>query len=588
VIFKEPEPLWARPSFRSTLAFLVIGLFAWITKRLRGSPQTVTRITLYVISIGSPWIGKDFLDSTVLISLLGISLLVGTTLGLLSPMMFRELESIDPFRPFAGLATSIPLVRKRLFASYLARLLDRIDRERQKANNETYTPIPIKIKENRKSALDTSACSPAEQICKLLTVSRVEDRATVVIEAPGGRGKSALLRESARLAAEKHFIDPRIPIPVFCDGESASLFDRAKESLGRDGFSDDLLRALAKSGAFFFIVDGLSESTVSPKVLREHLAAFGNDVPLLLSSRPSSPHIQTIEQIAEAWIVLEPERLNDSTLKTFVNAYGSSIDAMRTEVLQACRDDDGTYLPILIRLAILGGGTGMHSIRDVYAGAINQILAKKGLSVDSAVQLCLETYWETGERRLQFANATQERKAILTTLAGADLVVSAETNPTDASNPHTVRFFHDSIQSYLTAVGIMGKPDWQNKLHVAAGDPRFDADGTRVTELFVMCLHTFQPQSALKKHLLNSVQRFSVDFSGALSRDWVIEAADLALSDFISPDTAAGLALATAAAECFKQPDIRFLGFLYARTVRYLWPKSGTPSDIGQHTTVQA
>jgi len=583
VIFKEPEPLWARPSFRSVLVFLAICLFAWVCKRLRGSPQTVTRITLYIISIGSPWIGKDFLDSPVLISLLGISLLAGAVLGLLSPKMFRELESLDPFRPFAGLATSIPLVRKRLFASYLVRLRDRIDRERQKANNETYTPIPIKVKEGRKSRLDSSACSSADQICKLLTALRMEERVTVVIEAPGGRGKSALLRESVRLAVEKQSIDPRIPIPVFCDGEGATLFDRAKESLGRDGFSDDLLRGLAKSGAFFFIVDGLSESTVSPKILREHLAAFDNEVPLLLSSRPSNPHVQTVQQVADAWMVVEPERLNDSTLETFIKAYGKSRDALSMEVLQACRDDDGTYLPILIRLAILGGGTGMQSIRDVYAGAINQILTNKGFSVDSAVQFCLETYWETGERRLQFANAPQERKAILATLAGADLVVPAEMNPTDATNPHTVRFFHDSIQSYLTSVGIIGKPDWQDRLLLAAGDPRFDADATRITELFVMCLHTFQPQSTLRKHLLNSVQRFSVDFAGALSRDWVIEAAELALSNLISSDTAGGMALARAAEECFKQPDIRSLGFLYARAARYLWPKPRKQSDIAQH-----
>lgn len=196
------------------------------------------------------------------------------------------------------------------------------------------------------------------------------------------------------------------------------------------------------------VLDGLTESAVSATTLREHFASFGMTVPLLFSTRPSKAHIGVIEQAASSWIVIEPERLNDGTLNDFVKAYGKSSESLSPEVKAACRDDDGTYLPILIRLALLAGGTGMQSIRDVYAGAVNQILVNKGVSIDSAVRFCLDTYWETGERRLRFARASQDSKVLLSALMGADLVVAAEINPADPGNPHTVRFFHDSIQSY--------------------------------------------------------------------------------------------------------------------------------------------
>ncbi|WP_156898225.1 hypothetical protein [Methylocapsa acidiphila] len=574
VVFTNPEPLLARPWFRAVLVFFAICFVALVTKRLAGSPQTFTRYVLYIGSIGAPWVGKDFLDPGVLVGLLGASLLAGSVLGLMSPTLFRELEPLDPFRPFAGLATSIPTVRRRLFAAYSARLLNRIERERQQANGESYTPVPIRIKESSNIDLEGDAASPAERICNAFSADRSDERTCIILEAPGGRGKSALVREVLRLMVERSNKDPRSPIPVICDGDGVTLYDRMRESLGQDGFSDSLLRASARSGAFLFVLDGLTESTVTAKTLREHFATFGMTVPLLLSTRPSKAHIGVIEQAAASWIVIEPERLSDETLRDFVKAYGRSFDNLTPEVRAACRDEDGTYLPILIRLALLARGTEMQSIRDVYAAAVNQILANKGVSTDAAVQFCLDTYWETGERRIRFATASQDSKELLSALMGADLVVAAEVNPADPGNPHTVRFFHDSIQSYLTAVGLVGCVNWQENLEMAAGDPKFDADNTQVTELFTMCLHTFQPQTLLRKHLLQSLRTLSDDFAGALSRDWVVEATALpGLSDELPAEVAGGLALTKAGEMCFVNLDIRFLGRLYARAVRYLWPK---------------
>ncbi len=577
VVFREPIPLLDRHWFRSVLAFVFICALVWVGKCFPGGPQTIARVGVYVAStasMASPWVGKDLLDPTVLVGLLVASFLLGAVTGLLSPRMFRELESLEPFRYCARVAATIPGVRRRLFAGYVTRLLDRLEREREKANGETYIPLPFTVGDAHNTEMAPDADSPADQLCKAVSAREADERTNLIIEAPGGRGKSALLREVVRLAVVEFSADPRRPIPVFCDGDGDTLFDRAAESLGRDGFSSELLRSLAKSGAFFFVLDGLSESTVTANTLRQHVAAYDISASMLLSTRPSDAHLRAVEQAASAWVVVEPERLSDDTLDDFVQGYTDSAGVLSPEVKDACRDEDGTYLPILIRLAILADGQGMRSIRDVYSASINQILSERALSADSAVQLCRDTYWATGDRRLRFANATHERRAVLRDLMGADLVVPAETNRADADNPHTVRFFHDSIQSYLTAVGLTGEPQWRDELLEAAGHPRFDADSTGVTELFRMCFHTFDSQPTLRKHLLDSLLGFSTDFAGALNRDWVVRAANLPdLADSLPPDMAGGLALAQAARECFENSDIRYLGSLYARVARHIWPK---------------
>lgn len=121
---------------------------------------------------------------------------------------------------------------------------------------------------------------------------------------------------------------------------------------------------------------------------------------------------------------------------------------------------------------------------------------------------------------------------------------------------------------------MVGRSDWQENLQIAAGDQKFDADTGQVTELFIMCLHTFQPQTLLRKHLLQSLRALSGTFAGTLNRDWIVEAAALpGLSDELPADVAGGLALVKAGDMCSMNSDIRFLGRLYARAVRYLWPK---------------
>ena len=68
-----------------------------------------------------------------------------------------------------------------------------------------------------------------------------------------------------------------------------------------------------------------------------------------------------------------PLRLDDSTIAAFESAYVESDSRLpdRTPALlspalrRACRTADGTYLPILVRLAV-GLGSRASSVKDVY------------------------------------------------------------------------------------------------------------------------------------------------------------------------------------------------------------------------------
>ena len=107
-------------------------------------------------------------------------------------------------------------------------------------------------------------------------------------------------------------------------------------------------------------------------------------------------------------------------------------------------------------------------------------------------------------------------------------------------------------------MGLVTRPDWQETLLVAAGNPRFDTDDTGVAELVLMRIHAFPYPNTLQKHFLEFLQRIAKEEGGRITRNWVIDATRLAgLSPQVPSDIAAGQALAFVADECFKNPDIR-------------------------------
>src|SRR5262249_19099408 len=157
--------------------------------------------------------------------------------------------------------------------------------------------------------------------------------------------------------------------------------------------------------------------------------------------------------------------------------------------------------------------------------------------------------------------------------------------------PNEVRFFHDSMQSYLTAYGLAaqdqeGYPqlprpvddpttkawDRSRVLLWAAANPkcslaRADLLQTCGTELFQMCLATFATREGMRRWLRDELLKWAGDHEGDLrGRD--VKAAIPRQLNFQTKDTHGSRILAKAAVACFEADEksdvLAMLGTLYA------------------------
>lgn len=578
IALKPAVPLVDRRWFRSAALFVLICLLAVVGASLRGGLQRWAPLGVSVVgSTTGVFSGvRGALDLPLLASLIAGGLVTTLACALAWPAVFRELERIEPLHSIAPFALSIGWIRRRVYAAFVARIADDVASARLASNFEVYAPMPFDVIASRRTTIDT-ALSPGEALLTALTSKLDGKRAHVLIESTGGRGKSALLREVVALSLKAFQIDPRQPLPIVCEGDGGTVLERAKQKLGTDGFSEGLFVALLRSGEFFLVIDGLTESRVEPQMVRDQLAAFGLRCPLLLAGRPNKA-LRDAFFGGQAWAVVEPRRLNDHSLTTFVAAYGGTIDNFSVTARLACRrPDDGTYLPILVRLALLIPGERPDSIADIFRIAVQKLLLDKGTTVDSAVDVCFATYWLDGERQLVYALAPDTRKPLLRELLSAGLLVPADSGFERSVEPKMVRFFHDTIQSYLTAIALSRQPDWSEIVLRAAGAPEFVREGSDLvtdggSELFQMCLYTFEPVARLRTLLYQQLMGLADEFGGSLNRDWVVENTQVGdLSGLIGRREEGGDALLTTLNHVAAAGELGPLGKLYSSVVRHLW-----------------
>jgi hypothetical protein len=161
--------------------------------------------------------------------------------------------------------------------------------------------------------------------------------------------------------------------------------------------------------------------------------------------------------------------------------------------------------------------------------------------LDEAGRWCLETYWRDGERNRKYEGSDLQKRLVQ---AGVLVPVGGITVPKE------VKFFHDSMQSYLTAYGLSaadeqgyehlprpaegGAGAWDRRrvLFRAAGDGRFGSHSDIVltggSELFQMILATFGDRAALRQCLRTGLGAWAdahhqnlrlLDFQAALPKD---------------------------------------------------------------------
>ncbi|WNG20397.1 NACHT domain-containing protein [Cystobacter fuscus] len=606
VLFHAPliEQVWFRTTLACLLATLLFVLPLMFLPRQRlaqrwlpflgWSANVLGGSGLFLAGMTNAW----RIHFPIFVGVLFLELLLGLVLGLVSPAAFRLLASTRPFWWLVPVALGLPSTRRHIQAEYVAHVGRKVEAWRRQANHERYVSLPAHFREGTTHASPMG--TPARASPTYLTLETPEERIArfltqpegghVLIESPGGRGKSALLREVVQRMLSDFTEDPSKPLPVLCDGRGHTLEGIAFQALTSNPLPKDIHEVLLLRGDYVLVVDGLTESALSTESLKEFLdGSYGHSVRLLLTSRPHLGFRQVVEG-ARQWMIAEPRRLDDETLGRFVAAYAPGGHQQTEQRLEACRGPDGTYLPILVRLALLfGHDSGEEGIAALYEAAFRGLLRQQGLSGGEDTELlawagefCLRTYWTQGIRSLRYRNAPEQEQ--MQKLLHAGLLVPEDACVIPGQQPAQVRFFHDSMQSYLTARGLFtrvhAEPTW-DCLWRAAADPLFRTDPSELdsgadSELFQLCLQVFGPEEKLRRELRRQLLEWATLHDDDLSKrdilNTVPEDSRTHLDELLRTDAELSPRSVLRAAVFVCQEDLAHLGTLYMRLAQRLWP----------------
>jgi hypothetical protein len=544
--------------------------------------------------------------------------------GVTSPAAFRAIAASHPFKPIVPFALRVGLLRRRVFARYMSCAEEEVGRRKAAANDERYVPLPIAVKEVAANRGPMPAVSDHVTISALvdaLLVTAPEERIHLVIEAPGGRGKSALLHAIfERVIARWHEV-PGAPLPVLCNADATTLEERAKIAFGSDAVSVEHLALQLATGDLVLFVDGLSESRIDPGILERFLRDTGRRTRLCVAMRPSPDFWRAIAANADRYLRVEPQRLTDETIDEFLLAYASPTKATSPSApdakagaagqmalksrLQYFRGFDGSYVPLLVRLAMLADEDTSASISDVYDSCFARLLRSQSITAPAdrneleraAQDLSLATYVERQQRIFSTNREEVEEKASIARLLTCGVLVSADHGSRLEIEPRAVRFFHDSMQSYLAAKALGRKGRWDIFLR-AAGDEGFrrarsDILGRSGSELFFMCVLGFGTAEAVADYLFQELSTWAALHANSFSADQITGAIPEVLrvsKAYVSPegrDVASYLNAAIALADRLQtaQPDDLarqrrdYLAVLYSTLAPSVWAKmSASPS----------
>jgi hypothetical protein len=318
----------------------------------------------------------------------------------------------------------------------------------------------------------------------------------VLIEGESGTGKTFLLRQVVLDACDRFERGESSRLPLLLAqprGRAAdptasprsALARLAIESLGSHGVARDIAVAVVRQGAMLLCVDGLTEGdleSVQIQAARDELTGTC----LVATARPSRGLRDVFADSSS--LVVETQSLSDHNLDPFCRAI--SEHTLPPELRDLIRGVDGGYRPILVVIALSVGDAAVTGIAGIFercflqmaGGVVGPAGALAVTQFDEALSLCLRTFWRDGERT--FA-PTFEAEACIRGLLDANILhpVGAAMWRRGASMlPRRVRFFHDLMQTYLTARGLIREFSAdarrrQEVLLIGASHPHFGARG---------------------------------------------------------------------------------------------------------------
>jgi hypothetical protein len=587
------ERVWVRTAL-ACLGVTLLLLLPMLLLRPTAAPRKWLPLLGYMASVVGAGGGEVLgllgglrIHVPTVLAVVAAELVLCAGLGLLSPAVFRRLVFTHPFSWAAAPLLRWPAFRRRFFAAYVRQVRRRVDVSSARANGEVYVELSSHVAEYAGPGVPPSPSErTAEELCTLLT----RERAHLLIQCAGGRGKSALLRQLVRLSLERFEQQPASPLPVFIDPAAEDLEEAAKEALRELGLPEALRDALLESGDFFLVLDGLTESRLEPEALRRYLEReMGLHAPLLLSARPNEAFRMAMAH-APRWVGVEPKRLDEAGLARFQAAYpgpDGKPTPLSASLQRICRGRaaDGTYVPILVRLALEFGGGDVDEVINLYRAVFAGLLKKAPDDTATsellafAETLCLGSYWEHRSRLIVFRDNPEEAR--LGVLLDAGLLVPADAR--SGPVPTHVRFFHDSMQSYLTARALYARHAAQARwdcLWRAAGEPGFAREQSDLltetgSELFQMCSYVFGHDARLKAELVRHLELCAEANDERLTKEGILEAVPEELRETLRKsgrDLAPGPLLREASRVCREHADGESLFLLYARMAPLAWP----------------
>jgi ABC-type branched-subunit amino acid transport system substrate-binding protein len=596
---KNKQRNWLQSaSGHTVLIFLfLLGIFG-ILPLFKIAPVTRWGSALAFVMAGvgtniSPLAEKlDFpVNGPLLIGMCSVTFIALAGAGLVSQRLVVQLHTMEPFATLTKLALRHPQFRRRVLQMYISQLITELEDARRAENGELYTPIPVRITGEvslteipgatflvptvgeerfcgRADVVAGDSNDPVTFISNALSQTDLQRKRAFAIEAPGGQGKSALLRAIVEEMARRHSTDPRVPVPVML---GAPLIPNAKpeDSFVSLELPTEFIEILLDSGALLLVIDGAPEMGVTPEWIRRFLR---NDLTRncsLVATFRTDDKLRLACFAAKCWAHCAPLRLTDLTLRAFIKTYdaarliSSSTGTISENLREACRGEDGKYLQILVRLALLVPASNVSTVTDLYREALRHLLSKgnlperiEGLLKESA-DICLKTYWLNGQRILFYADAPAEMKETLGRLITAGVVTPIYGSvQAIGAEPLYVKFFHDSIQTFLTARGLLTCDD-PKALQRAAGNEMFlervpGKSGIYRAELFDMCVALNRRNLAFARQLLTGLVEWAEEFDGELAKNRILEVLSVSTRSAIDSqfrnDLGAGATLRAAAA----------------------------------------
>jgi hypothetical protein len=527
-----------------------------------------------------------------------------------APRVLRALAPLQPYSLMVKLLLSRPRIKMRVYGDYV----DQVRRELKyvrltEGNNEVYVSLPLKLVDSPQAG--SSEVELPELVAALHPSSGTSEPRSVLLEAPGGRGKSAVLREVVLRCLDRFAVDPREPLPVIVSPrEVGAAADLVRSGLGRYALPRELLESQVAGGTFVLFIDGLQEGSSGATQLA---VLFGNPdlsvTPLCIATRPSREAHSLARKMG--WLIVEPQLLlakgpndeSEGTVHRFIREYAAADTAGAgqprdencervlkgsTTWLPICQSSEGVYLPLLVRLCMVASDKEVRTVAEIYDAALRKLLERSGLpagqlkAVFGQIEdLCVEVFWTNHERSFPIKTDTDQRAEAVQAFLGAGIIVSADREITRLrSTPKEGRLFHDSMLSYLTACGL-DRTEKYSALLRASGDPSFsrhDSDGDRSLDLdlFSMCLNVFSP-AGLRNYLKPELTAWAVRFGKAFSIEEVQEALPATARDGISQFESCGLkeyliaAIDSAMSLDEKAGSARSLGAIYGRLAPTVW-----------------